>query len=52
MMNYEREPYHWGVPDEELLAGLRGVSNELGKSRGTYRQYNMTRRFAAGAFRC
>jgi 5-methylcytosine-specific restriction endonuclease McrA len=46
-MKYELEPYHWGVPDDELLADLRRVADELGKHRVTFREYNERGRFSA-----
>jgi hypothetical protein len=47
-MKYELEPYHWGVPDDELLTDLRRVADELGKNRVTFREYNEKGRFNAG----
>lgn len=46
-MKYELEPYHRGVPDEELLADLRRVAKELEKDRVTFREYNQKGRFSA-----
>ncbi|MGB9070171.1 MAG: HNH endonuclease [Candidatus Acidiferrales bacterium] len=46
-MKYELEPYHWGVPDDQLLADLRRVAGELGKHRVTFREYNERGRFSA-----
>jgi hypothetical protein len=45
-MKYELEPYHWGVPDKELLADLRRVAEELGKNRLTIAEYKERGRFA------
>ena len=47
-MKYELEPFHRDIPDEELLADLRRVAEELGKNRVTFREYNERGRFAAG----
>lgn len=46
-MKYELEPYHWGVPDEELLADLCRVAAEIDKNRVTFREYNERGRFTA-----
>src|SRR6266446_451501 len=46
-MKYELEPYHYRVPDEELLADLSRVAKELGKNRVTFREYNERGRFSA-----
>lgn len=45
-MTYELEPFHRDVPDEELLADLRRVAEELGKDRVTFREYKDKGRFA------
>lgn len=46
-MKYELEPYHWGIPDEELLADLCRVAAEIDKNRVTFREYNERGRFTA-----
>jgi hypothetical protein len=46
-MKYELEHFHRDVPDDELLADLRRVGQELGKSRVTFREYNEKGRFTA-----
>lgn len=46
-MKYELEPFHRDIPDEELLADLRRVAEELGKNRVTFREYNKEGRFTA-----
>jgi hypothetical protein len=55
-MKYELEPFHRDIPDEELLADLRRVAEELGKNRVTIDEYNergsfhattLTRRFGS-----
>jgi 5-methylcytosine-specific restriction endonuclease McrA len=45
-MKYELEPYHRDIPDEDLLADLRRVAEELGKRRVTFREYKEKGRFA------
>jgi len=45
-MKYEVEPFHHDIPDEELLADLRRVAEELGKDRVTFREYKERGRFA------
>lgn len=47
-MKYELEPFHRDVSDEDLLADLRRVAEELGKHRVTFREYNEKGRFNAG----
>src|SRR5260370_2402810 len=47
-MKYEVEPFHRDIPNEELLADLRRVGEELGKNRVTFREYNEKGRFSAG----
>lgn len=46
-MSYELEPFHRDVPNDELLADLRRVAQELGKSQVTFREYNDRGRFTA-----
>ena len=46
-MKYELETFHRDIPDEELLADLRQVAEELGKKRVTFREYNARGRFRA-----
>lgn len=45
-MKYELEPFHRDISDEELLADLRRVANELGRDRVTFREYKAKGRFA------
>ncbi len=45
-MKYELEPFHRDISDEELLADLRRVAEELGKHRLTFREYKGKGRFA------
>jgi 5-methylcytosine-specific restriction endonuclease McrA len=45
-MKYELEPFHRDVSDEDLLADLRRVAEELGKDRVTFREYKRKGRFA------
>jgi predicted restriction endonuclease len=45
-MKYELEPFHRDISDEDLLADLRRVAKELGKSRVTFREYRGQGRFA------
>lgn len=45
-MKYELEPFHRDVPNEELLADLRRVAQQLGKHRVTFREYKKRGRFA------
>jgi HNH endonuclease len=45
-MKYELEPFHRDISDEELLADLRRVAEELGKHRVTFREYKGKGRFA------
>jgi 5-methylcytosine-specific restriction endonuclease McrA len=46
-MKYELEDFHRDIPDEELLADLRRVGEELGRNRVTFREYNEKGRFSA-----
>src|SRR5712692_10238459 len=46
-MKYELEHFHRDIPDNELLADLRRVGQDLGKSRVTFREYNKRGRFTA-----
>jgi 5-methylcytosine-specific restriction endonuclease McrA len=46
-MKYELEPCHRDIPDEELLADLRRVAEELGKNRVTIDEYNESGSFHA-----
>lgn len=46
-MKYELEQFHRDIPDEELLADLRRVAQQLGKDRVTFREYNKRGRFTA-----
>lgn len=46
-MKYELEEFHRDIPDDELLADLRRVGNELGGNRVTFRKYNEKGRFSA-----
>jgi 5-methylcytosine-specific restriction endonuclease McrA len=45
-MKYELEPFHRDIPDEELIADLRRVAEELGKNRVTFREYKERGHFA------
>jgi hypothetical protein len=45
-MKYELDPFHRDIPDEELLADLRRVAEDLGKHRVTFREYKERGRFA------
>ena len=46
-MKYELDPFHRDIPDEELLADLRRVAEDLGKHRVTFREYKEERAFRA-----
>lgn len=46
-MKYELEPFHRDISDEELLADLRRVAEELGKNQVTFREYNKEGHFTA-----
>lgn len=46
-MKYQLEHFHRDISDNELLADLRRVGQELGKSRVTFREYNKKGRFNA-----
>jgi hypothetical protein len=45
-MKYELEAFHRDISDEDLLADLRRVAEELGKHRVTFREYKGKGRFA------
>lgn len=47
-MKYELEAFHRDIPDEELLADLRRIGEELGKNQVTFREYNQAGRFSSG----
>ncbi|HUO05926.1 MAG TPA: hypothetical protein VMU16_12085 [Candidatus Binataceae bacterium] len=46
-MKYELAPYHRNAPDEELLADLRRVAAEIGKSSITRDEYDERGRFSS-----
>lgn len=46
-MKYKLESFHRDIPDEELLADLRRVAEDLGKGQVTFREYNKRGSFCA-----
>jgi hypothetical protein len=49
-MKYELEPFHRDISDEELLADLRRVAEELATEHVTFREYKGKGRFAPQTF--
>jgi hypothetical protein len=43
--NFELEDFHRNVPDDELLRDVARVAQQLGKSKITYREYNLLGQF-------
>lgn len=46
--HFELESFHRDIPDDDLIADLKHVSEKLGRKRVTFREYNLVGKFSSG----